>query len=246
MKRSVLDVTSCGDVGGIRETVETRWVGGRRRFFWLRAGTSLLLTLVALVLAPPPAAQAREPDVLECQQHAAGLLPSTLVSANRLRRANLLPDRVSVDGGLTSDRDHRDESTWTEDVVSGELLGDGTMRENLRGDWGVRWQAGIRVEWRLTGLVYDDDELPLARESARLEAERVHAMHEVATAWHGRQQALLAARRASELGRPADVEVALLEARHFAAILDAWTGGWFTEVLGEEAEGSVDSRLPPD
>ena len=121
MKRSILDVTSRCNVSEIRETVETRWVAGRRRLSWLRAGTSLLLTLVALVLAPPPAAQAREPDVLECQQHAAGLLPSTLVSANRLRRANLLPDRVSVDGGLTSDRDHRDESTWTEDVVSGEL-----------------------------------------------------------------------------------------------------------------------------
>lgn len=241
MKRRFLDRPGRRD----RRDVMDTWVpwGGceRRRLFWLCAGVGLLLlTQFASV------GRAHEPDVQECQRQAVGLLPSTLVSANRLRRANLLPDRVSVDGGLTSDRDHRDESTWTEDVVSGELLGDGTMRENLRGDWGMRWQAGIRVEWRLTGLVYDDDELPLTRESARLQQERMHAMQEVASAWYTRQQALLDARRASELGRPADVEVALLQAHHAAAILDAWTGGWFTEALGEGSEGSVDSPMPPD
>lgn len=244
MKRHVPELLNGSPPGAFVAWLLPWWATMRRRLARSSAWVRLLVTQCALVAAP--VAQAREPDVLECQQRAASALSDTFVGVERLRRANLLPDRVSVDGGLTSDREHRDESTWTEDVLAGELLGDGTLRENFRGDWGVRWQAGIRVEWRLTGLVYDDDELAVARESARLEQERIHAMHEVATAWHGRQQALLAAQRASVLGRPADVELALLEARHFAAVLDAWTAGWFTEVLQEGADGSVDSRMPPD
>lgn len=219
-------------------------VNRTRRRAWPMFVTGLALLTCTLSFATSSAA--REPDVRECQERAAALLGTDDVSVTRLRRANMLPDRVSVDGGLTSDRDRRNETTWTEDAIAGELLGDGTMRELLRGDNGVRWQAGLRVEWRLTGLVYDDDELALARESERLQQERVEAMHEVATAWYGRQQALFDARRASELGRPADVEAALLEAGHYAAILDAWTAGWFTEVLEEAPAGSVDSPGGPD
>lgn len=154
-------------------------------------------------------------EVVEASLAASGPPPGHVASATRIRLAALLPRlRVTVEKNLEHDQS-LDEYSDGEVKIAIDTDDDLEIRGYLQ--WDLSDLVHSTAESAAAGRRLDD-----ARWRLELAADVVEAYHE-----RRRLQVLLAL----GLLEPPDAVMASLRVLELTALLDAWTGGWFSEEL---------------
>lgn len=143
----------------------------------------------------------------------------------RRRLSNLLPDRVVIDAGARWLDDGRTERMLTQDLDAVGSVIEQEQRDLGRNDADRWYEVGARVEWRLTGVAWDDQRQQRARLDRQAEQDRAELMQDAADAWWRWQQAL------NECREEGGAEACLLEER-WRAHVDSLTDGWLSERCG--------------
>lgn len=176
-----------------------------------------------------------EPDVREVQR--AALRATGLRNAKnrrwarRARLSHVLPEVRGEVAWL----DQRDvEYSYREDI---ETEREGIVTESRNDyvdDARLRGVYAVRLEWDLSGLVFDADELDAAKAAERRHVARAELLQMVTDLYYERRrwQIELALTPRSHV-RPR-IE-AQLEIDRATAKLDAFTGGWFSAELNDTA-----------
>lgn len=175
----------------------------------MRIVVGLAIAMVAL----PAAAKEGEPSVRELQQAAARygeVHPDRVRSwMKRVRLAALAPSLTVRAGRGTSE-------------LRVDSAIDGTQRFTLNA--GDAWRLEASATWQLDRLVFDKEEMHLARESQRIGARREILLTEVAQIYFERKRVQLAL---DGMDGPERAE-AELRVAELGAILDGLTGGAFS------------------
>ncbi len=205
-------------------------LGGRAMrggFCWL-----FFPVLSGLVCVPSEQAGACEVEVSagDVQAHAADTprLSGSAADIDRGRRrrlSHLLPDRVVVNAGARWMSDGRTERVVTQDIDASGAVTEQEQRDFGRNDADRWYEASARIEWRLTGVGYDDDWQQRARAEQQAAQARAELLQESADAWWRWQQAR------SECRDDGDEAACLLEER-WRAHVDSLTDGWLSERCG--------------
>lgn len=187
----------------------------------------------------------REPSVRAVQKRAIrhtgldeGIDRST---ANRVRLANLVPD-IDAEAAWLDQNDS--EMRYREEVETddGGRMRRDSARNRYIADHRLRSIYSVQAEFHLGGLVFDRDEVAVAREHRR----RVEARRRLATRTaelyfqRRRKQALYVAAPSSAWKRRMKLRLAI---DRLTAQLDGLTGGWFSRKL-EERRRDTDSPSP--
>jgi hypothetical protein len=213
--------------------------------------TRWLVSCLILVAAVPPARAGEpiiddaslrqlvtdfpgEPDVRAVQQAALRHAEDGLAGLDRWRRrarwSNLVPD---VDGEFAW-LDQRDSQLqYDEDITTGE---DGSPTRDQASnrfvdDLRVRALYGVELQFDLGGLVFDRDELSVARESRARTKARAELMAQVTTLYFERRHRQILQRLAAPTNLRERLTL-ILEIERLTAEIDALTGGWFATRLG--------------
>lgn len=172
---------------------------------------------------------------------ATGLRPSSEHNwGRRARLAHLLPEVQGEVAWL----DQRDiETTYREDIESDgrEVVTD--SRNDYVDDARLRGVYAIRLDWDLSGLVFDPDELDAARATERRHVARAELLQLVTRVYFERRrcQLELVMLPTEDVGKRLD---ATLCVQRGTAELDAYTGGWFSGRLDQRDEFRTGSRTP--
>jgi hypothetical protein len=92
--------------------------------------------------------------------------------------------------------------------------------DQLQQDDGWSWDVGL--SWDLAGMAFSKDELSVAQERVRRAAARRDLAVEILRVFYARRALLLA-------GLPARGSAEWIQLLEANAVLDAWTGGAFTD-----------------
>ena len=90
----------------------------------------------------------------------------------------------------------------------------------------------VKMEWKLADLVFNRDELSIARESFRMSVIRERVLHDVMKSYVERKKAKIKVLTSESLLPMERIELELLVEEQ-TAILDGLTGGWFGETLAK-------------
>lgn len=90
----------------------------------------------------------------------------------------------------------------------------------------------LKMEWKLGDLVFNRDELSVARESFRMAVIRERVLHDVMKSYVERKKARIKALTGESLSPMERIELDLFVEEQ-TAILDGLTGGWFGEALAK-------------
>jgi hypothetical protein len=181
-----------------------------------------------------------EPDVRAVQQAALRHAEDGLAGLDRWRRrarwSNLVPD---VDGEFAW-LDQRDSQLqYDEDITTGE---DGSPTRDEASnrfvdDLRVRALYGVELQFDLSGLVFDRDELSVARESRARTKARAALMAQVTTLYFERRHRQILQRLAAPTNLRERLTL-ILEIERLTAEIDALTGGWFAMRIGGGGGGA--------
>ncbi len=182
-----------------------------------------------------------EPDVRAVQQAVLRHADHGLADLNRWRRrarwSNLVPD---VDGEFAwlDQRDSRLQ--YDEDIATG---GDGSPSRDEASnrfvdDLRVRALYGMELQFDLSGLVFDRDELSVARESRARTKARAELLARVTTLYFTRRHKQILQRFSPPKGLRARLAL-ILEIERLTAEIDGLTGGWFTLRLRQGRSGEA-------
>jgi hypothetical protein len=174
-----------------------------------------------------------EPEVRQVQQ--AALRATGLTNADehrwasRARLAHILPEVRGEVAWL----DQRDtEISYREDIEadSGELVTD--SRNDYVDDARLRGVYAVRLEWDLSGLVFDPDELDAAKAAERRHIARAELLQMVTDIYFERRRWQLELALIPRTHVRPRIE-AQIEVERATAKLDAFTAGWFSEALAQ-------------
>lgn len=151
----------------------------------------------------------------------------------RARLSNLLP-RLR---GRVRWLDQRDEQQRFREDLETDEEGEDIQRDRTQHRWRddlrLRYDYSLRVDFRLSELVYSSDEMAIQREIRHRWRTRDEAVERVTDLYYERRRLQLE----HELFPEDDPELMLdrlLEIDALTARIDAMTGGWFTRQLDRE------------
>jgi hypothetical protein len=154
-------------------------------------------------------------------------LESVAAGGNRARLSHLLPDRFTVDAGARWLADGRRETVLTEDLDAVGTVMEQEFRSLGRDDSDRWYEVRGRLEWRLTGLVYDPDTRDVERRLRQNQSELAELLADIADLWWRWKEASLLCGQ-----DPAAAEC--LQEERWRGHIDALTEGWLTERCGAQ------------
>ncbi len=178
------------------------------------------------VLASASRRVAPEPDIRAVQRAGLRYLRLSPQRMDELRRGlsrrGWLPT-LSV--RLAAGHDRQRQSDYDEAFLSGETrhLYD---REKERS---LAYDASLNLSWDFGDVAFDADAIDLSREARLVISLRDSVLDEINQLYYERRGLLLQLADSPGAGGP-DARQLELRAAELAAGLDAWTGGWFSEV----------------
>lgn len=194
---------------------------------WMAVASSLLMIQQA-----PLTAQAVEealdsldwePEcgaVVEAAVRATGPPSKHVASVRRIRASALLPKlRVTVEKSLEHDRSLDDG-------------GDGDIKLAIDTDDDLEIRG--YVQWDLSALVFNPAEPGAAARRLQDARWRLDLAREVVAAWHERRK--LVVLKILGAVEPDDLVAVVLRIEELTSLLDALTGGWFSEELEKRRE----------
>lgn len=174
-----------------------------------------------------------EPSIRQVQRaarhHAFPDAPPSRAWRRRARWSNAVP---TVEGTLGHREDDEDETRFREDLALGDRgrLRREQTRNRLLGEEGTRRTYSLSVEWELGGLVYDREEIAIAREMRYRRDERADVVRRATNLYYERRKKQILALVVSTDDWRRWLELQI-EIDRNTAELDALTGGWFTDRL---------------
>lgn len=213
---------SSGVIAKLQDRVTTESGGGGQAPVVLREGEVVSSNVVSKVLSK----FAAEPTIREVQQATldyAAAHPSVVDSWRwRSRTAALLPQfRTRFDYDVDDDQRTRTNTEATEAIVVTE-------------DNDVGYELQVQGTWELDRLLFDSQELAVAREGVRISNLRDRVLDEATRRYYERRRLQVDL----ELTPPRDLADRIrkeLRVQELTADLDSLTGGWFSKKL--EAAG---------
>ncbi len=218
--------------------MNTFWLMKIRPFKVLSLGLVILCVLMAREVrgqqAPPPAKPPHEAPAIEDVHRAAlnhyklGTTHRLTRTKRRIRRANMLPD---IELRSTWRAQHEQENDYREDIDFDDL--GITIQDSARHDakFGEIKQNtySVTVRFKLSGLVFDPEELDVDRQQLQHTQRRERLLTQVNALYYERTHHIA---RTREL----DLDQEELLTHHTIiqrceADLDALTGGWFSQQL---------------
>ncbi len=201
---------------------------------WLLAAPLQAQTLEALVHTSPrcPSVQKVQREALRHHHLDGPVDPWT----GRARWSNAIPQ---LDAEVRWLDQHDDRADYREDLGTGApgvglLAPDDIRQQFVSGSRTQRvWRLRARVE--LGKLLFDPREVQIAAQTRQLVKARQEVLHEVTRRYHARMKHQLQLAITS----PDDIEVALklwIALQEDTAMLDALTGGWFTQQRCHEVQ----------
>lgn len=157
---------------------------------------------------------------------ARGLLPTP----RRMRLSALLPRvRVSLEKSL-----EHDESLDTD--------GDGAMEIGV--DTDDDFEIRGYVQWDLSQLAFHPSETTAFQKKLKEVERRNQVIREVTSVYHERKK-LMVLLGMNAVTDPVDVLSVLIRVEELTALLDSYTGGWFTEEMARRQDGGSPATSLP-
>jgi competence ComEA-like helix-hairpin-helix protein len=138
-----------------------------------------------------------------------------------LKRARVAPalPRLSISTGTGLDSN----------LSAREKIGDvGVLSKRSASDFNLN----VKLEWKFSDLVFNRDELSVARESFRMAVIRERVLHDLMKTYVERRKAQIKLLTSEALSATERVELDLFIEEQ-SAILDGLTGGWFGENIAK-------------
>jgi len=138
-----------------------------------------------------------------------------------LKRARVAPalPRLSISAGTGVDSQ----------ASAREKIGDvGVLSKRSASDLNLN----VKLEWKFSDLVFNRDELSVARESFRMAVIRERVLHDLMKTYVERRKAQIKLITSEALSATERVELDLFVEEQ-SAILDGLTGGWFGETISK-------------
>lgn len=95
----------------------------------------------------------------------------------------------------------------------------------------VNWKFDIKAEWQLADLIFNHDEIYIARESVRQTLLRQEIVKNVTRLYFNRRKEQVLREMQNKKSSAEEVLLQEIQIQELTAQLDGFTGGWFTEQI---------------